>query len=145
MDCGMGWMPAARSIEMAVELPNICPKPDCREIIAGGVEFCPNCGTKMLPHSLRKISSPRSRTRIDRQNHIHLAHPDYLEIDTGSGRRWWGKIAYVLFFITVAGLLLALFIRFTNSIGWAVALVAFMLGYMLIMGRLAGKNLERHD
>ena len=70
---------------------------------------------------------------------------EYLEIDTGSRRRWMGKLAYLAFFIFVAAMLFFIFIRFTASVGWAATLVVFMISYMLIMGHWAGKGLDRRD
>lgn len=69
-----------------------------------------------------------------------MAGVEYIEIDTSRKKRWVGQLFFVLFFALAAVVLVALFDRFTGSIGYALALVAFMLTYMLIMGYLAGKN-----
>jgi hypothetical protein len=65
---------------------------------------------------------------------------EYIEIDTSRRRRWVGQLFYVLLFSLAAIVLVALFDRFTGSVRYALALVAFMLTYMLVMGYLAGKN-----
>jgi hypothetical protein len=68
---------------------------------------------------------------------------EYIEIDTSRRKRWLGQLYFVVFFALAAAALVALFKRFTGSITYALALVAFMLTYMLIMGYLAGKNTNR--
>jgi hypothetical protein len=65
---------------------------------------------------------------------------EYIEIDTSRRKRWMGQLFFVLFFAVAAVILVALFARFTGSMRYALALVAFMLTYMLIMGYLAGKT-----
>jgi hypothetical protein len=65
---------------------------------------------------------------------------EYFEIDTSRKKRWMGQLFFVLFFAAAAVVLVALFARFTGSMRYALALVAFMLTYMLIMGYLAGKS-----
>jgi hypothetical protein len=65
---------------------------------------------------------------------------EYFEIDTSRRRRWVGQLFFLLFFAAAAVVLVALFARFTGNIRYALALVAFMLTYMLVMGYLAGKH-----
>ena len=66
-----------------------------------------------------------------------------LEIDTARGRRWRGVAAYLLLFAAVAGLLVFAFVQFTASLAIAIFLVAFMLGHMLLMARLATADAPR--
>jgi hypothetical protein len=71
--------------------------------------------------------------------------PRFLDIDLSAGKRWRGLIGYALLVAAVAGLLIYLFVQFTGSLVLAIVLVAFMMGYMGIMGWLAvrkadGKN-----
>ena len=60
-------------------------------------------------------------------------------------RGWWGFTAWLLCYLAVAGVLVALFVRFTASLAWAVGLVGFMLAYMTIMARWTGRNAERRE
>jgi len=68
-----------------------------------------------------------------------------LEIDTGRRRRITGLIAYLLFFATVAGLLVFVFLQFTPSVMLAVGIVTFMVLYMSIMGWITSRNLSKQD
>jgi hypothetical protein len=72
-------------------------------------------------------------------------HPEFLEMDTARKRRWLGLTYYILFFLIVAGALVYIFVRFSGSFAVAVLLVVFMIGYMLIMGYAAGKNIDNRD
>jgi FtsH-binding integral membrane protein len=71
--------------------------------------------------------------------------PEQLEIDTGRRRRITGLIAYLLFFATVAGLLVFVFLQFTPSVMLAVGLVSFMVLYMSVMGWVTSRNLSKRD
>jgi len=71
--------------------------------------------------------------------------PEYLEIPLGQSRRWAGRIAYILLFIAVSGVLVLMFMWFTASLRLAVGLVLFLVGYMALMGWWAGRNIEGHD
>jgi hypothetical protein len=66
--------------------------------------------------------------------------PEYMEIDTGRKRRWMGLAAYVIFYLAVSSLLVFLLSRFTASLALAVGLVAFMVGYMTLMGWWASRG-----
>jgi hypothetical protein len=91
------------------------------------------------------MSNPLNYSNPESGDKKDDASGDYLEIDTGQRRRWMGAMAYALFFLIVAGLLLYVFIQFTASVGWAVTLVLFMVSYMLIMGRWAAKDIHKRD
>ena len=69
--------------------------------------------------------------------------PIELEIDTARARRWRGTAAYLLLFAAVAGLLVYGFVQFTASFAVAIFLVAFMLGYMLLMAKIANADPPR--
>ena len=56
-------------------------------------------------------------------------------------RRWVGVASYVVLLLCVAGVTVALLRRFTGSLWLAIGLVAFMLGYMLVMSWLTSRNL----
>ncbi len=71
--------------------------------------------------------------------------PRYMEIDISGKRRWMGLMAYMLFFLLVAGLLVLLFVKFTASMGMALLLVGFMVAYMGVMGYAASRNIERKE
>ena len=66
-----------------------------------------------------------------------------IEINPEKNRRVAGWIGYLLMFAAVAGVLVAVFARFTASVAWAVTLVTFMIGYMVLMGWLAARNPEQ--
>ena len=74
------------------------------------------------------------------------SQPDSVEIPAATGKgRWVSLIAYAMIFLLVAGLFVFLFIQFTSSWRLALILVAFLVGYMLLMGYLAGRNVEGRD
>ena len=50
--------------------------------------------------------------------------------------------AYAVLMVVVGGAVVALFHRFTGSLWLAVALVGFMMAYMLVMGWLTSRNLR---
>lgn len=70
---------------------------------------------------------------------------EYLEIDTARKRRWMGLVGYLLLYGAVAAVLVVLLARFTDSLLLAFGLVAFMVGYMALMGRWASKNIQDQD
>jgi hypothetical protein len=78
----------------------------------------------------------------------HPARPDAktppteLEIDTGRGRRWVGRTAYVLLLLGLAALLVWFFVMLNTTLALAIAVVTFMIGYMITMGYFAGRT---HD
>jgi hypothetical protein len=63
----------------------------------------------------------------------------------GQGRWLRGLIWYLILVAGVASLLVYLFVRFTGSLRLAVLLVAFMLGYMGVMGWLASRRADERD
>lgn len=65
--------------------------------------------------------------------------------DGVDGRSWWGFTAWLLGYLAVAGVLVAVFVRFTASVGWAVGLVGFMLVYMTVMARWTSRNVEGRE
>ena len=71
--------------------------------------------------------------------------PRYLEIQLGRRRRWAGIFGFVALFVAVSGVLVWLFSWFTRSLALAVGVVLFLVGYMLLMGWWAGRNLEGRD
>ncbi len=71
--------------------------------------------------------------------------PRELEIDTARGRRWRGLAGYVLGIIAVIAVFSLLFARLTGSLRVAVAVIAFMLLYMLFMAKITGKHLRDED
>ncbi len=68
-----------------------------------------------------------------------------LEINTSLSRKIAGWAGYLLLFVLVAATFVYLFVRFTGSIGLAIAVVGFMLAYMTIMGIWAGRNLDERN
>jgi hypothetical protein len=66
-----------------------------------------------------------------------------IEIDTSLGRRVMGWIGYLLLFLVVSSALVFLFVQFTASLRIAMALVLFMVGYMVVMGMAAAGKFER--
>jgi hypothetical protein len=72
--------------------------------------------------------------------------PAFMELDAvGRGGKWRGFLTWLIFYLVIAGILVAFFIRFTASAVWAIGLVGFMLAYMAIMGRWAGGNINRRE
>ncbi len=69
----------------------------------------------------------------------------FLEIDTAAPRRAMGALLFFLFFAVVAGAVAWVFYKFTGSALLSIFLVLFMVGYMTLMGHLAGKNLSKRD
>ena len=70
---------------------------------------------------------------------------DGLEIESARGRRWVGLAGYALVYLAVAGVLVFLLTRLSTSWALAVGLVAFMIGYMSLMGYLAGRKSGRKE
>jgi hypothetical protein len=66
--------------------------------------------------------------------------PGVMHIGGPRGRRIWEILRWLLAFAAVGSLLVVLFIRFGASTLWAFGLVAFMLGYMALMGKWAGSD-----
>ena len=60
-------------------------------------------------------------------------------------KRWVGVITYAVFFAIVAGVIVVLMRRFTGSLWLAIALVTFMVAYMLLMGWLTSRHLSGSD
>jgi hypothetical protein len=71
--------------------------------------------------------------------------PKYLNIELGRGKRWAGVIGFVLLFVAVSIVLVWMFAWFTSSVALAVGVVMFLVGYMLLMGWWASRNLEGRD
>jgi hypothetical protein len=71
--------------------------------------------------------------------------PQYLDIQLGRGKRWAGLVGYVVLFVSVSAVLVWMFTWFTSSLALAVGVVLFLVGYMLLMGWWAGRNLEGRD
>ena len=68
-------------------------------------------------------------------------HSEPIQIGDGHGtRRLAGLIGYLLFFVAVAAVLVVLFLRFTGSLRFAIALVGFMISYMAVAGWIAGRK-----
>jgi hypothetical protein len=81
---------------------------------------------------------------IVRSREVRHPRPQFLEIDLGRARRWWGLMGYLLFYVTVAIILVALLLQFTRSAGLAVGLVVVMVGYMSLMGRWAMNAIDHN-
>jgi len=81
---------------------------------------------------------------IVRGREVRHSRPQFLEIDLGRARRWWGWAGYLLFYALVAVALVALLLQFTRSAGLAVGLVVVMVGYMSLMGRWAMNAIDQH-
>ncbi len=85
---------------------------------------------------------------MDNSTNNHATHssgdfsPIELEIDTSRKRRWMNTVLYVLAFVAVAALLVWFFVMLNTTLALAIAVVTFMVGYMVIMGYVAGKG---HD
>lgn len=79
-------------------------------------------------------------------NHPSDASDDFpeieLEIDTGRRRRWVNWVLYVLVFALLSGLLVWFFVMLNTALALAIAVVVFMVGYMVIMGYVAGKGYD---
>jgi hypothetical protein len=71
--------------------------------------------------------------------------PPVLEIDTARKRRFLGWAVYVLIYLAVSGLLVFVFVKLSTPLAIAVGVVAFMVGYMTLMGILASRNLHRRE
>ena len=69
----------------------------------------------------------------------------FLEIDTGRKRRWFGWVGYILFFVIVAAALIFFFVQLNTSFRLAAGLVIFMVAYMAIMGWFASGKLDRRE
>lgn len=67
-----------------------------------------------------------------------------LPIITSSRLRWINRSVYVLVFAALAALLVWIFIMLNTTAALAVAVVGFMVGYMLIMGCLASRSHDQH-
>jgi hypothetical protein len=79
-----------------------------------------------LPHT-----PPDPPETIDEPGVMHIGGP--------RGKRVWHFIRWMMVFAVVAGLMTGLFVRFGATTLWATGLVLFMLGYMALMSRWAGK------
>ena len=88
----------------------------------------------------------KSLETTDRTSTETGAPKDQRVLEIGPGRpRWRGLFAWLVFYAALAVALVVLFVRFTASIAWAVALVGFILAYVTIVGRLAGGDADRRD
>jgi hypothetical protein len=65
------------------------------------------------------------------------AAPGVMHIGGPRGRRVWEIIRWMLALAAIGAVLVALFVRFGSTTLWAVGLVGFMLGYMVLMGKWA--------
>ncbi len=65
-----------------------------------------------------------------------------LEIDISRRRRWIGWTLYVLAFLGLAALLVWFFVMLNTTLALAIAVVTFMVLYMIIMGYFASRT---HD
>lgn len=65
-----------------------------------------------------------------------------LEIDISRKRRWVGWTLYILIFAGLAALLVWFFVMLNTTLALAIAVVTFMVGYMVIMGYCASRT---HD
>ena len=79
--------------------------------------------------------------RTDEPDNLDDA-PVELTIDTSRRRRWIGWTLYILAFVSLSALLVWFFIMLNTTVALAITVVTFMVGYMLLMGYLAGKS---HD
>lgn len=84
--------------------------------------------------------------RLDYKNPQTTPEPvpyrDYVEIEIGAKRKWIGWTMYVLAFAALAALLVWMFVLLNTTLALAIAVVLFMVGYMVIMGILASRG---HD
>ena len=69
-----------------------------------------------------------------------IDEPGVMHIGGARGQRLKKIARRALILLAIAGVMVISFIRFGATTLWAFGLVAFMLGYMLLMGRWAGKN-----
>ena len=69
--------------------------------------------------------------------------PDMEIIDSGRSRQWVRTLAYVILFALVGSLFVLAFYRFTNSLRVAIVVVAGMIGYMVLMGKMAEGRFDR--
>jgi hypothetical protein len=65
-----------------------------------------------------------------------------LEIDISRKRRWIGWTLYILIFAGLAALLVWFFVMLNTTLALAIAVVTFMIGYMVTMGYFASRT---HD
>lgn len=63
-----------------------------------------------------------------------------LEIDTSRKRRWMNWVLYVLAFLALSALLVWFFVMLNTTLALAIAVVTFMVVYMVVMGYVAGKG-----
>jgi hypothetical protein len=70
---------------------------------------------------------------------------DEMEIDPARKRRWVGLATYALVYLGVGAILVFLLTRLATSWALAIGLVAFMIGYMTLMGYLAGRKPDRKE
>jgi hypothetical protein len=80
-----------------------------------------------LPHI-----PPESPDSVDEQ-------PGTMHIGGPRGKRLWHLARWLLALSVIAGLMVALFVRFGATTFWAFGLVFFMFGYMALMSRWAGR------
>ena len=59
--------------------------------------------------------------------------------------RWVTLVAFAIGLIVIVALFVLLFIQFTASWRLALILVLFLVGYMLLMGYWASRNVEGRD
>jgi hypothetical protein len=71
--------------------------------------------------------------------------PVELEIDTARKRRVLGWAVYIFIYLGVSALLVLVFAKLSTPLGIAIGVVAFMVGYMTLMGILASRNLHRRE
>lgn len=94
-----------------------------------------------------ETTTPVAPTTFDRRSHASTNghHPVLreIELDFGRGRRWAMRIGWLVLFALVGSVLVYLFAKLTNSLRLALAVVTFMVGYMVLMGWLASGKLER--
>jgi hypothetical protein len=61
----------------------------------------------------------------------------------GRSRQWVRTLAYLILFAAVGSLFVLAFYRFTNSLRVAIVVVAGMIGYMVLMGKMAEGRFDR--
>jgi len=60
-------------------------------------------------------------------------------------KRWLGFIAFIMLFLVVSGVLVAVLIHFTKNWILAVTLVGFMVAYMTVMAWMALRRSQDKD
>lgn len=65
---------------------------------------------------------------------------EYIEADAGARLGWARLLACLLFLLAIAAVAIGIFLRYAHSFRFAIALIAFLLTYVVVIGYLASKT-----